>query len=308
MTLLNTAENVYLGTNQVDAIYKGSDLVWQKPIGFPSALLDAYGRAYDVNMANNCVVTINTPSSNVALLGESVGCFLPVSENRIEFDGTTAPTSQSRLNGNTTGPTLSMVGGRRALTFNGTTDEYAQSATGANATFFLAATMGALIYTDANTVGTIFSLYRSEYGGTRTLFALDAASGGGAFQSYARLDGSTMVNNNGTSNIANTIPEGWKTVWFEIDLGTGNGDTGGSFYSEIGSANLSLSFTTSIGADASDGLFSRVTLGGRLTGTSPSNQFKGSIAKFFWSMKKFSPTERETLKQWLRSTKYLSPT
>lgn len=307
MPLLNTAENIMLGNTQVDAVYQGTHLVWQKPIGFPTALLDKYGRAYDVNMANNCLVTINNPSSNVAVLGERVGCFMPVAENRIDATGATAGTMQSRLNGNTTGPTLATVGGRRALSFNGSTDEFINSATGANTNVFLAATMGALVYTDANTSGVLFSLYRAEYGSNRTTFFIRAQGSSGAWQPYARLDATVMVNNNNSANVGLVTPEGWKVVWYEVNLGTGDGGSG-SMYCEVSEDNRSYSFTSSIGADAADGTFSRVTLGGHMAGTSPSDRFNGSVAKFFWAMKTFSAPERATLKQWLRSTKYLDPT
>lgn len=318
----------WVGNTQINMLHMDGQAAWLTPEGiqnppFPIELCTTFSRFWDPSIEGNMRVT-TSGSSNLAVLGDQVQYFYYAEGNRRDAVGVISGAGQNRVLANTSGglypgPTLEMKGGRRALHFNGTNTHLQTVQTTMNAYVFNSYTIAGLIWTDASSNGGVpLQISRGEYGSNRSSIHVHTAHNDdtpevGAYARY-RMDSSAFSTNTGgteTAEHGNLFTAGtkntdtWQVFWAEFNWGSGNG-TPGHCHLEFGDSVWDEDFTTSYGAEVSDGAINRLYVGSSTSASSPNDHFDGWLGRFFYMARTFTPAEREVLKDWLRGYQWVN--
>ena len=299
---LSNAAQLYWGSTEAQALYRGSTLIWKKPevapdIAFPSAIFDTFGIAWDPYGPG----ILQTSGGAAAGVGDPVG-YLPGIGNTTAYDASTVnPAMTQATRGNR--PTLAEVAGRRALLFDGVSDRL-ESAWLERFEPTISWTAFAIVYIDATTDLCPLCFTR-------------VANANSFFEPF-RLDGSTDIFDSGMRHSSTAFFDGdayaasfgstgWKTMIFEYTL-TAFATDGGTVKLEANDVvAIEDTITPTKPGTANITTFTGAVIGARRTGGTVQGFFNGHVGRCGSISRLLSSGEKATLRQWLEGTSYVAP-
>lgn len=280
------------------------------PEAVPTDLLTVQGYFFDPYYEDGLAQNSGGGASIPATIGDPVGYVQSVGWYPTTLAGTTVTFGSARAfaDSNAERPTLVDVDGRRGFQFDGVDDALWRYCTGAQINAASTITYAAMIWTDgANTVGCPWEIRRGELGAENAMFRpilFDANNSPEITPKWTMFDTATIDEDDGYSNYANT--SGWNLYWIELqgdDLLL-DGETG-QFYSEVEDFyRSSIPFTVDVGIEDAYS-YNRHTMGHSFFGVNKSKFFNGVIGRYYWGFDRFSTSDKERIKRWLRGTTFV---
>lgn len=278
-----------------------------EPIAFPEELFTAFGFGYDpYHWTNSHQSHGSSATDDVTAVGQRVGNLHATGGNGTRTDGNGTNNGRLWADDTTQRVTLVEFDDRLGWRGNGTQGLW-RFCTGVRMSVSMAHTVATMIWLDGTTVGFPFGHLRGELGSSY----LDAALF--PLYRYAGEDFRQTVSHNSATPMVDQVIapagslSGWHIAWVEVGVTAFDSPGGGSAYSSLG--NTVLLDDSPITPATPVSSVNRISICGILPGNESFivEGFTGVVGRSFWVERAFSPTERATLKQWLKGKEFIAP-